>query len=103
MLIVSVSRHAIHRNFKEGRNDPPFEIRRAKDDTNPERVHSQEFHGTIRLIYDKDAPLASHANCWVEIDEVTADQLMALNAPVALQQVIISCGVSEVAKVVDGG
>jgi hypothetical protein len=57
-------------NGQFGRNDPPYEVRISKDDTNPRRYHSFSLKGNnIRFIYDVQNPLCSGAVCWCEVDE----------------------------------
>lgn len=67
-LFVSISRAIIQNNAKNGRNDPPFEIRHARDQRAPDTLHQAEFRGTVRLVYDPANPLPSQAKCWIEIE-----------------------------------
>lgn len=66
---VSVSKNVIQRNFENRTNNPPYEIRRSKQDQQPVLVNEAVFVGTIRLVYDCDNPLVSGAVCWLEVDE----------------------------------
>lgn len=68
-LYITVNKHVIARNYKTGANDPPYEIRKSKSDTEPLRVHEAVFKGTIRLVYDPKEPIEQRqAACWVEIE-----------------------------------
>jgi len=69
-LYVSVKKETLANNLKFNRNDPPFEIRTSKKDTNPTAYNEISFTGKITFKYDKENPLCCGAVAWVEIEPI---------------------------------
>jgi hypothetical protein len=67
---ISVNRHIVASNKKNQETNPPFEIRTAKNQIDPQRVSDIAFANpvAVRLVYDPKAPLFSGAVCWIEVD-----------------------------------
>jgi hypothetical protein len=80
-LYISVNKHVIKKNIREGRNDPPYEVRKSKNDRNPMRVHEMSFNGTLRLVYNPVEPLVSRAVCWIEVTEPENEPSQPTSAP----------------------
>ena len=66
---VSINHAIVVSNKRHNRTDPPFEVRTAKDDAEPETVSEGTYTGTIRLVYNPDDPVTGNFLCWIEIDE----------------------------------
>lgn len=99
-LYISVRRAIIIGNQQNNRNDPPFEIRTHKQDTQPRRSHGEELTGKIRMVYNRREPLACGAVCWMEVDEpqiIPVSHMEPQQSPSS-----INLGVTEMIEIKDG-